>query len=66
MENRLFEIEYRLVLLDDTFMQTKTHVVAKNKEKALDKLSLWRQTQMLNYKEIEYLEIEEFHYNVIN
>ena len=52
--------------MDDTFMQTKTHVVAKNKEKALDKLSLWRQTQMLNYKEIEYLEIEEFHYNVIN
>ena len=42
METKTFEIEYRLKLVDDTFLETKTVIAAINESTAVAKLKVYR------------------------
>jgi len=64
METELFAIEYKLTLKDNSYMQTRSYVTAKNEETALVKLRIFREMQALEFKNLEYLKIDRL-YSVI-
>ena len=55
MKTKLFAIEYRLTLKDDSYMQTTSYVAAKDRDTALAKLSIWRGNLEPEFKKLEYL-----------
>lgn len=57
METKQFKIEYRLTLKDGSFLETTTYVAAKDKDIALNKLKMWRETQEPKYDKIEFFSI---------
>ena len=59
MTRNLYEIKYKLTLLDDSFMETSTRVVAMDKETAIVKLQIWRKKQEPKYKDIGFLDVKK-------
>ena len=65
METILFEIHYRLTLADETFLETRTLVAAKDRHQAASKLETWRKTKHPGFTKIEYFAIEEVNQVII-
>ena len=64
METKQFKIEYRLTLIDGSFLETTTYVAAKDRDIALTKLKMWRETQEPKFDKIEFFSINRV-YNVV-
>ena len=58
METKQFKIEYRLTLIDGSFLETTTYVAAKDRDIALNKLKMWRETQEPKFDKIEFFSID--------
>jgi hypothetical protein len=53
METKQFKVEYRLTLKDGSYLETTTYVAAKDRDIALTKLKMWRETHHNNkYKTV--------------
>ena len=64
METMQFKVEYRLTLKDGSFLETTTYVAAKDRDIALTKLKMWRETQEPKFDKIEFFSIDRV-YNVV-
>lgn len=64
METKQFKIDYILTLKDGSFLETSTFVAAKDKDKAISKLKMWRETKKPKFDKIEFLGIDEV-YDVV-
>lgn len=64
METMQFKVEYRLTLKDGSFLETITYVAAKDRDIALAKLKMWRETQEPKFDKIEFFSIDRV-YNVV-
>lgn len=64
METKQFKIEYRLTLKDGSFLETSTFVAAKDRDVALNKLKMWRESQKPEFDKIEFFGINRV-YDVV-
>ena len=64
METKQFKIEYRLTLKDGSYLETSTFVAAKDRDIALSKLKIWRETQEPKFDKIEFYGIDRV-YDVV-
>lgn len=64
METKQFKIEYRLTLKDGSYLETSTFVASKDRDTALTKLKMWRETQEPKFDTIEFYSIDRV-YDVV-
>lgn len=64
METKQFKVEYRLTLKDGSYLETTTYVAAKDRDIALTKLKMWRETQDPKFDKIEFFAIDRV-YDVV-
>lgn len=65
MYKKLFEISYRLTLLDSSYLETKTYVSGDDADTALNKLERWRSSIEPKFTLIEVFDVQQITYVVV-